>query len=53
MPVAEAEGFQRFAEYWQKIYREGLADIETYTQSEHILAAKAKEGDSWRVYGLV
>ena len=44
VPVTEAEGFQRFAEYWQKIYREGLADIETYTQSEHILAAKAKEG---------
>ena len=44
VPVAEAEGFQRFVEWWQKIYREGLADVETYTQSEHVLAAKAKEG---------
>ena len=44
VPVAEAEGFQRFVEWWQKIYQEGLADIETYTQSESILAAKAQEG---------
>ena len=44
VPVAEAEGFQHFVEWWQKIYQEGLADIETYTQSEPILAAKAKEG---------
>ena len=44
VPLTEEEGFLRFVEYWQKIYREGLADVETYTQSEHILAAKAKEG---------
>ena len=44
VPVAEAEGFQNFVEWWQKIYQEGLADIETYTQSESIIAAKAQEG---------
>ena len=41
VPIVEAEGFQNFVEWWGKIYQEGLADTEIYTQNESILAGKA------------
>ena len=40
----EAEGFQQFAEWWQKLYQEGLIDIESYTQSGSVVSSKVKEG---------
>ena len=40
----EAEGFQQFAEWWQKLYQERLVDIESYTQAGSVLSSKVKEG---------
>ena len=57
VPLTEEEGFLRFVEWWQKIYQEGLADKEIYTQSVSVLGAKAREGiigafAAWFVEGI-
>ena len=43
-PLADAEGYQNFAEYFQKLYQEGLMDIESYTQDAATQTAKGNEG---------
>ena len=43
VPISEAEGFQRFVEYYQRLYREGLLDTEAFVQSQGELLAKGKE----------
>ena len=43
VPLSEAEGFQRFVEYSQKLYTEGLLDQEAFVQSQGELIAKGKQ----------
>ena len=42
VPLAEAEGFQDFAQWWQKIYQEGLVDPELYVLDGAAYHAKGK-----------
>lgn len=42
VPISEAEGFQRFVEYYQKLYQEGLVDQEAFTQGAPEFFAKGK-----------
>ena len=42
VPIAEAEGFQDFVEWWGKMYQEGLVDPEAYTQDGSVFFAKGK-----------
>ena len=42
VPLAEAEGFQDFAEWWQRIYQEGLVDPELYVIDGGSYYAKGK-----------
>ena len=43
VPISEAEGFQRFVEYYQRLYSEGLLDIEVFVQNQGELFAKGKK----------
>ena len=40
VPLSEAEGFQSFVEYYQKLYQEGLVDLESFTQRQSEFFAK-------------
>ena len=44
VPISEAEGFQSFVEYYQKLYQEGLVDPEAFTQGAPEFFAKGKAG---------
>ena len=43
VPLSEAEGFQRFVEYYQRLYSEGLLDIENFVQGQEELFSKGKK----------
>ena len=43
-PLADAAGYQNFVEYFQRLYQEGLMDIESYTQDAATQTAKGNEG---------
>ena len=53
VPLAEAEGFQDFAEWWQRIYQEGLVDPELYVLDGGSFYAKGKNRPRRRFSGLV
>ena len=42
VPLSEAEGFQRFVEYYQRLYQKGLVDQESFIQGQAELFAKGK-----------
>ena len=42
-PIADAQGFREFVKYYQRLYREGLLDLEAFTQDQSTFFAKGRE----------